>query len=97
MLFDRAAQRWTMLTDGGEADPVWSSNSRSIFFQNFLEPGKPVYRIDLPSGLVRPVATLADLQPADALDYRLMTLAPGNQPVVSTQSSSVNIYSLDLK
>lgn len=97
MLFDRSTQRWTTLIEGGAADPVWASDSRSIFYQNFLEPGEPIYRIELASGSARRLATLADLQPADALDYRLITLAPGDQPVVNTQSSSVNIYSLDLK
>jgi DNA-binding winged helix-turn-helix (wHTH) protein/Tol biopolymer transport system component len=101
MLFDRARQHWTTLADGGAGDPVWSSDSRSIFFQNFLEPGDPIYRLDLtaalPIGPAQKIATLADLFNAEALDYRLMTLAPGNQPVISAQSSTVNIYSLDLK
>lgn len=97
MLFDRAQQRWSTLADGGAGDPVWSSDSRSIFFQNFLEPGEPVYRINLPAGPAQKIATLADLFNAEALDYRLMTLAPGNQPVISAESSTVNIYSLDLK
>jgi Tol biopolymer transport system component/DNA-binding winged helix-turn-helix (wHTH) protein len=97
MLFDRTTQTWTTLTNGGASDPVWASDSRSLFFQNFLETGEPVYRIDLAAQWPgRQVATLDDLRPADALDYRLMTLTPGNEPVVSTESSSVNIYSLDL-
>ncbi|HEX3435461.1 MAG TPA: winged helix-turn-helix domain-containing protein [Pseudacidobacterium sp.] len=97
MLFDRETQLWTTLVEGGVADPVWASNSQSIFYQNFLEPGEPIYRIDLRSGSALKIATLVDLQPANALDYRLITLAPGDQPVVNTQSSSVNVYSLDLK
>jgi Tol biopolymer transport system component/DNA-binding winged helix-turn-helix (wHTH) protein len=97
MLFDRLTQQWTALVENGAADPVWSSNSRSIFYQNFLEPGEPIYRLDLPSGTAHKIATLTDLQPAYASDYRLISLAPGDQPVVNTQSSSVNIYSLDLK
>jgi Tol biopolymer transport system component/DNA-binding winged helix-turn-helix (wHTH) protein len=97
MLFDRQTQRWTALVEDGAADPVWASNSRAIYYQNFLEPGEPVYRIDLPSGATHKIATLTDLQPAYASDYRLIALAPGDQPIVNTQSSSVNIYSLDLK
>lgn len=96
MLFDTASQRWTTIVDGGASDPVWSSDSRALFFQNFLEPGEPVYRIEIASGVVHQVATLADLLPADALDYRLVALAPGDYPIVSTQSSSVNIYSLEM-
>jgi hypothetical protein len=77
------------------SDPV--IDSRALFFQNFLEPGEPVYRMEVVSGVVHQVATLADLLPADALDYRLVALAPGDHPIVSTQSSSVNIYSLEMK
>lgn len=98
MLFDRTTQTWTTLTDGGASDPVWASDSRSVFFQNFLEAGEPVYRISIAAqGAGAKVATLDDLRPADALDYRLMALAPGDEPVVSTESSSVNVYSLSLQ
>ncbi len=97
MLFDTSAQRWRTIVDGGASDPVWSSDSRALFFQNFLEPGEPIYRMEVVSGGVHQVATLADLLPADALDYRLVALAPGDHPIVSTQSSSVNIYSLETK
>ena len=83
--------------EGGAADPVWASDSGSIFYQNFLEPGEPIYRIDLHGGPAREVVRLSDLRPADAADYRLITLAPGDLPVVNTQSSAVNIYSLILK
>ncbi len=97
MLYDSQTQHWTTLVSNGAADPVWAANSRAIFYQNFLEPGEPVYRLDLPSGNAQKIATLTDLQPAYASDYRLIALAPGDEPVVNTQSSSVNIYSLDLK
>lgn len=97
MLFDRDTQHWAPLLEGGAADPAWASDSRSVFYQNFLEPGEPIYRLNLRERLPREVAHLSDLRPADAADYRLITIAPGDLPVVNTQSSAVNIYSLDLK
>lgn len=75
MLFDRARQHWSTLADNGAGDPAWSSDSHSIFFQNFLEPGDPIYRLDLtaalPTGPAQKIATLADLFNAETLDYRL--------------------------
>lgn len=82
---------------GPQHEPEQAWNSQSIYFQNFLETGEAVYQVDVPSGQPRRLVSLANLQPADTLDYRLITLAPGDRPVVSIQSSSINIYSLNLK
>jgi hypothetical protein len=42
------------------------------------------------------VATIANLHPVAATDYRLIGLAPGDLPVVSAHTSTVNLYGLDL-
>jgi Tol biopolymer transport system component/DNA-binding winged helix-turn-helix (wHTH) protein len=96
MLFDRAQERWTILTTHGVGDPAWSHDGRSLYFQDFLEKGKPIYRIDVPSGQPKPVATIDNLLPIAATDYRLIGLAPGDLPVVSVHTSTVNLYSVDL-
>jgi Tol biopolymer transport system component/DNA-binding winged helix-turn-helix (wHTH) protein len=96
LLFDRAQQRWTVLTTHGSGDPTWSHDGHYIYFQDFLETGKPIYRIAVPAGKPEQVATLANLRPIAATDYRLIGLAPGDLPVVSARSSTVNFYSIDL-
>lgn len=97
LLYDRTTQRWTPLTTThGVGDPVWSHDGRFLYFQDFLETGKPIYRIDVPSGQPESVATIANLRPIAATDYRLIGLAPGDLPVVSAHTSTVNIYSVDL-
>jgi Tol biopolymer transport system component/DNA-binding winged helix-turn-helix (wHTH) protein len=97
LLFDRVQQRWTTLTDHGVGDPAWAHDGRSLFFQDFLEKGKPIYRVSVPNGVPQPVATIANLLPTAATDYRLIGLAPGDLPVVSVYTSTVNLYSVDLK
>lgn len=97
MLFDRVEQRWTTLTTQGVGDPAWAHDGRSLFFQDFLAKGKPIYRISVPSGKPQPVATISNLLPTAATDYRLIGLAPGDLPVVSVYTSTVNLYSVDLK
>ncbi len=97
LLFDRATQRWTTLTNHGVGDPAWAHDGHSLFFQDFLEKGKPIYRIAVPNGEPQPVATIANLLPTAATDYRLIGLAPGDLPVVSVYTSTVNLYSVDLK
>ena len=58
--------------------------------------GKPVYRIDMPAGQPEQVATISNLRPIAATDYRLIGLAPGDLPMVSARTSTVNLYSVDL-
>jgi Tol biopolymer transport system component/DNA-binding winged helix-turn-helix (wHTH) protein len=96
LLFDRAQERWTTIATHGVGDPAWSHDSRSLYFQDFLEAGKPIYRINVPAGEPRVVATIANLHPVAATDYRLIGLAPGDLPVVSAHTSTVNLYGLDL-
>jgi Tol biopolymer transport system component len=96
LLYDRAQGHWSTIATHGVGDPVWSHDGHFIYFQDFLEKGKPIYRIQAPAGEPEPVATITNLRPIAATDYRLIGLAPGDLPVVSAQSSTVNIYSLDL-
>jgi Tol biopolymer transport system component/DNA-binding winged helix-turn-helix (wHTH) protein len=96
LLFDRRQERWTTITTHGVGDPVWSHDGHFLYFQDFLEKGKPLYRIAVPAGQAEPVATIANLRPIAATDYRLIGLAPGDLPIVSAHTSTVNLYGLDL-
>jgi len=96
MLFDRTRQQWTTLAIHGAGDPTWSHDGHSVYFQDFLETGKPIYRVAVPAGTVEQVATIKNLQPIAATDYRLIGLAPEDLPVVSARTSTVNLYRVDL-
>ena len=96
LLFDRAKNQWATISTHGVGDPTWSHDGRHLYFQDYLEEGKPIYRIAVPSGPAELVATIANLRPIAAIDYRLIGLAPGDLPVVSAHTSSVNLYSVDL-
>ena len=78
------------------AIPTWSHDGRFLYFQDFLETGKPIYRIAVPSGKPEQLATIDNLRPIAATDYRLIGLAPGDLPIVSARTSTVNLYSVDL-
>ncbi|MGO9323833.1 MAG: winged helix-turn-helix domain-containing protein [Terracidiphilus sp.] len=96
LLFDRITSRWATLTAQGVGDPTWSQDSRSIYFQDFLATGKPIYRIAVPAGKPQLVATIDNLRPIAATDYRLIGLAPGDLPVVTADTPAVNLYEVDL-
>jgi Tol biopolymer transport system component len=96
MLFNRETNTWRLLTQHSVADPQWSHDSKAIYFQDNLETGKPIYRVDVGTGNLQAVARLDSLRPLSARDYRLIALAPGDLPVVSAWTSNVNLYSIDL-
>ena len=103
MLYDRAAANgsgtWTTLTTHGVGDPRWAKETRDgrwVYFQDFLEVGKPIYRVSVPDGRIEKISTIDNLRPILASDYRLLTLAPGDLPVVSAKTSTVNLYSIDM-
>lgn len=95
-LFDRQSRSWRVLTAHSVADPQWSHDSRALYFQDNLESGKPIYRVDVQTGKLQVIARLDDLRPLLARDYRLIALAPGDLPVVSAWTSNVNLFSIDL-
>jgi len=96
LLFDRTTEHWTTVTVQGVGDPTWSHDSRSIYFQDFLAAGKPIYRIAVPAGKPQQVATIDNLRPIAAIDYRLIGLAPGDLPVITARTPAVNLYEVDL-
>jgi Tol biopolymer transport system component/DNA-binding winged helix-turn-helix (wHTH) protein len=96
MLFDRLTGRWTTLTTHGVGDPTWSHDGKYLYFQDFLESGKPIYRIAVPAGGPEQVATIESLRPIAATDYRLIGLAPGDLPIVTARAPAVNLYAVDL-
>ncbi len=96
MLYDRNAGRWTTLTQQGVGDPTWSHDGRELYFQDFLAAGKPIYKIAVPAGKPERVATIDNLLPIAATDYRLIGLAPGDLPIVTARIPAVNLYEIDL-
>jgi Tol biopolymer transport system component/DNA-binding winged helix-turn-helix (wHTH) protein len=96
LLLDWVTSRWTTITSHGVGDPTWSHDGRSVYFQDFLEAGKPIYRVQVPSGKPEAVASIDNLHPIAATDYRLIGLAPGDMPMVTARIPVVNLYSVDL-
>jgi len=96
MLYDTTTQHWTTLIEHGVGDPTWAHDSHSVYFQDFLETGKPIYRVAISSGQPQSIATIRNLQPIAATDFRLIGLAPGDRPIVSARTSSVNLYEVDM-
>lgn len=67
-----------------------------VYFQDFLEAGKPIYRVPVPTGTPEAVATISNLRPISATDYRLIGWTPDDLPIISARTSTVNLYMVDL-
>ena len=96
MLFDTSTGTWRLLTAQSAADPVWSRDSKSLFFHTYVQKSQTIYRITVPGGKVEHVADLEDLHFADAVDYQFAGLTPRDTPLVNARMSTANIYSTEL-
>lgn len=96
-LLEVATGTWTTLPVRSGADPVWSSDSRSLYVHASLDPGQPIDRVSLPGGQVQEIVRLADSPATNAVDYVFVGLSQDNSPLVRTRVFTGNLYSLDLK
>jgi len=94
-LFDFQQQRWRDLASSSAADPVWSSDSKSLLVHAVLADQEPILRILVPSGGIQPVADLSELL-RDPPNYFFSGLNPADQPIVLPRVGTSNLYTLDL-
>jgi Tol biopolymer transport system component/DNA-binding winged helix-turn-helix (wHTH) protein len=96
-LYDVANHTWKALAVPSGADPVWSSDSRSLYVHGSLDPAQPIYRVSIPDGHVQEVVRLADSRENDAVDYVFGGLTQDNTPLIRARIFAGNLYSLDVK
>ena len=96
MLYDLAAQQWTTLSSTSASDPVWSADSRSIYFHALAEEFKPLYRASVISGRLEQVASLQSFHPNQPADFSFCGLSPDGTPFVRISLHSTNLYTANL-
>lgn len=96
MLFDVKAQRWTTLASTSASDPVWSADSRAIYFHALTEEFKPLYRATIASGRLEQVATLQSFHPEKPEDFSFSGLGPDDLPFVRISVHSTDLYTATL-
>lgn len=55
-------------------DPVWSSDSRWVYADAFIDPGQPVYRVSVPDGRVEELGGIGNLHSTEFSDLLLCGL-----------------------
>jgi Tol biopolymer transport system component/DNA-binding winged helix-turn-helix (wHTH) protein len=96
MLYDVQTKSWRQLAHQSIADPAWGHKNQYIYFHDFVQPGQPLYRVDIKTDQIQPIANLKDLRAADAVDYRFAGLTPTDVPLVDARTSTANIYTMPI-
>jgi len=96
LLFDTVAHSWRTLAETTVADPVWSADSKAIFFHASLAEMQPIYRVSIPDGRLEQIANLSSFSGGDTADYFFCGLSPENVPIVRSRTHTGNLYTLDL-
>lgn len=98
MLYDTQSQVWKTLAVTSSANPVWSRDSKALYIHAYLEETKPIYRVNVPSGEMVKIASLSNFPVGSSItkiDFSGIT--PDDAPLVHTEISSGNLYTLDFK
>jgi len=95
MLFDTTTKRWTRLADHSCADPVWASTRNLLYFTDYVQKNRQIYRIRIPDGKPERIVSLSDVHAA--VDDSFAGLTPDDRPLVHASILTSNIYRIELK
>jgi Tol biopolymer transport system component len=95
-LYDTSLHTWKTIAETTVADPVWSADSKAIFFHASSADMQPIYRASIPDGRLEQIANIADFVGGDTEDYFFCGLTPQNVPLVRSRTRTGNLYTLNL-
>jgi hypothetical protein len=87
-------KQWTEVLTASIDNPVWSSDSRSIYYHSFMEPDLPIYKLDVQTHKQEKIFQLKDLQIPDAADYSFKGVSPEGSPIVAVHLWSADVYQI---
>ena len=96
MVFDVHSQKWTELTKIAVDFPIWSRDSKYIYFDS-AENAPNLYRVRIADKNLEQVASLRGIRLAPTFGGLLTGLAPDDSPLVLRDVGSQEIYALDLE
>jgi Tol biopolymer transport system component/DNA-binding winged helix-turn-helix (wHTH) protein len=95
-IYDVASKQWRVLSNRSAADPVWSSDSRWIYADAFMDPGQPVYRVSVADGRLEELGGIENLHSTEFSDLVLCGLFHDGTIAVRARLTTANLFSLDL-
>jgi Tol biopolymer transport system component/tRNA A-37 threonylcarbamoyl transferase component Bud32 len=95
-ILDVRTKRWTELAKIAVGFPMWSWDSKYIYFDS-LESIPNLYRVRIADHSLEKVASLGGIRLAPTLGGNLTGLAPDDSPLVVRNAGNEEIYALDLE
>jgi Tol biopolymer transport system component/DNA-binding winged helix-turn-helix (wHTH) protein len=92
-LFDTATQRWSTFAQGKSIGfPVWSADGASLYYQDVLAPGEPLYRFQVASGSRTLVASFQGALENGISRCVFVALSPEGSPLIAQDRNHSDIY-----
>ncbi len=95
LVFDFAHRSWQTLFNGGVADPVWSPDSKNIYFHAFAQPNSSILSVSV-SGELRSISDLSTAGLAFMNNPFFSGVTPDGSPIVKPRIGTGNLYSITL-
>lgn len=97
MLYDFEARRWSQLVQGVLlVNPTWSSDGKSIYYQDAFEPAQPIYRIWIAGHKRERIADFEELLNSGIVRSLFAGLAPDGSPLAEVNRSYGDVFAIDL-
>jgi serine/threonine protein kinase len=94
-LFDLKSQQWTDLASLFVAYPIWSRDSRYLYFDGILENQESYFRVQASDGKLERLVSLKGFQAAGGAFGNWSGIAPDETPLLVRDASIQEIYALD--
>ena len=97
MVFDFNTHKWEELTSGGQVGyPNWSRDGKYLYYDAQLPNETGFYRIAIRERRIERIASLKDVRLAQGFFSTWCGLAPDDSPLLLRDSSTQEIYALDV-
>jgi Tol biopolymer transport system component len=97
LLFNVATQKWSTLLETSVGDLKWSSDSKSLFFDNGFITEQGVFRVRLADHKVELVASLKDFRRVVNPWSTWFGITPDGAPLLMRDTGSQEVYALDFE
>jgi Tol biopolymer transport system component len=97
MLWDFETRAWKRLVGPARKhNPVWTRDSRHLYFQSFTDQEDAIYRVGVPDGRLERLVNAKRFGRADVSHSVLAGIAPDDSPLVMLVRDAYDISALDL-
>lgn len=95
LVYNLQDRLWKTLFTGSAADPVWSADSRSVYFHAFAQANSAILRAGV-DGAMTTVADLSRMGLTPADNYFFSGVTPDGSPLIEPRVGTGNLYSIEL-